>query len=83
VISGCAKNDAKGLTCKRILEFARRIGVRTVAEGVENRPDLLAVRELGFDLLQGYLCGRPMDRMRFSSLIREQWCASRQFARAA
>jgi EAL domain-containing protein (putative c-di-GMP-specific phosphodiesterase class I) len=83
VISGCAQNEIKRSTCKRILEFARRIGVRTVAEGVEGRPDLLAVRELGFDLLQGYVCGRPLDRMQFSSLIREQWCASRQFARAA
>ena len=83
VISGCAKDEIKRTTCKRIVQYARRIGVRTVAEGVETRADLLAVRELGFDLLQGYLCGRPMDRMRFSSLIREQWCASRQFARAA
>jgi EAL domain-containing protein (putative c-di-GMP-specific phosphodiesterase class I) len=83
VISGCGKYEAKRSTCKRIVEFARRIGVRTVAEGVETRPDLLAVRELGFDLLQGYLCGRPMHRMQFSSLIREQWCTSRQFARAA
>jgi EAL domain-containing protein (putative c-di-GMP-specific phosphodiesterase class I) len=83
VVAGCAKNEKKRAVCNRIIEYARRIGVRTVAEGVETKPDLLAVRELGFDLVQGYLCGRPMERMRFSSLLRKRWCASRQYARVA
>ena len=83
VVAGCAKSQAKQSVCRRIVEFARRIEVRTVAEGVETRADLLAAREIGFDLVQGYLCGKPLDRKQFGSLLREPWCAIPQYARAA
>jgi EAL domain-containing protein (putative c-di-GMP-specific phosphodiesterase class I) len=38
-----------------LLTFARRTGKQVVAEGVETARDLVAVRELGFDLAQGDL----------------------------
>jgi EAL domain-containing protein (putative c-di-GMP-specific phosphodiesterase class I) len=83
LLAGCAKNLVKQSVCKRIVEFAHVIDVRTVAEGVESRPDLLAARELGFDLVQGYICGRPVNRKHFISLLTESWCAVPQYARAA
>lgn len=39
--------------------FTRRIGGRLVAEGVENRAELLEIVSLGVDIGQGYLLGRP------------------------
>jgi diguanylate cyclase (GGDEF)-like protein len=36
------------------------LGLQTVAEGVETEGQLSAVQELGADLVQGYLLGRPM-----------------------
>ena len=41
-------------------ELADRYGARTVAEGVETVADFLAVREMGFDLAQGFLFAKPM-----------------------
>jgi EAL domain-containing protein (putative c-di-GMP-specific phosphodiesterase class I) len=83
LVAGCAKNLVKQSVCRRINEFAHSIEVRTVAEGIETRPDLLAAREIGFDMVQGYICGRPVGRNQFASLLRERWCAVPQYANAA
>ena len=37
-----------------------------VAEGIESRADLVAAIELGFDLVQGYLFGKPMPLKKFA-----------------
>lgn len=42
-----------------MVEACRDVGIRLVAEGVENERELLALRELGCDLLQGYHFARP------------------------
>jgi EAL domain-containing protein (putative c-di-GMP-specific phosphodiesterase class I) len=42
------------------LEIARRMGMTSVAEGVETEDDWRLVRELGCDRAQGYFIGRPM-----------------------
>jgi EAL domain-containing protein (putative c-di-GMP-specific phosphodiesterase class I) len=54
VISGCAQDRLKRALCGTILDIARRLGARTVAEGVETPADLIAAREIGFDLVQGF-----------------------------
>jgi len=42
------------------LEIARRMGMTSVAEGVETEDDWRLVRELGCDRAQGYFIGRPL-----------------------
>jgi UDP-glucose 4-epimerase len=43
-----------------IVAFAKTLGVRTVAEGVETPYQLSHVRNTGCDLAQGFLIGRPV-----------------------
>jgi EAL domain-containing protein (putative c-di-GMP-specific phosphodiesterase class I) len=57
--------------CRQILELAENYGARTVAEGVETRADFLTVRELGFDMVQGFLLGKPMTMRRFAQMMRQ------------
>ncbi|MDP3223016.1 MAG: EAL domain-containing response regulator [Rubrivivax sp.] len=40
--------------------MAQRLGLQTVAEGVETEDDWALLRELGCDIAQGYFIGRPM-----------------------
>jgi EAL domain-containing protein (putative c-di-GMP-specific phosphodiesterase class I) len=40
--------------------MARQLGMRSVAEGVEDLDDWTLLREVGCDLAQGYFVGRPM-----------------------
>ncbi|EJW09809.1 response regulator receiverprotein [Rhodovulum sp. PH10] len=65
VASGCAVDPEKRAVCSGIVELAARHGVPTVAEGIESAEDFYATRELGFDLLQGFVCARPMEPRKF------------------
>lgn len=65
-IEGCAHDRLKQTVCRRILELSDELGTRTVAEGAETRDDFLAVREMGFDVAQGYYFGKPMERKKFA-----------------
>ncbi len=59
IIRGAADDDAKQALVEAFVSFARRIGARLVAEGIETRRDLAAIRRLGVEYGQGYLLGRP------------------------
>lgn len=61
LVSGVGNKDAeaKKALVEACVSFSRRIGARTVAEGIENRKDLLALQDREVDFGQGYLLGRP------------------------
>jgi EAL domain-containing protein (putative c-di-GMP-specific phosphodiesterase class I) len=65
-IAGCADNQFKQSVCRQILDLADDFGARTVADGVETRADFVAVREMGFDLAQGFLFAKPMTAQKFA-----------------
>lgn len=71
-VSGCADDCLKRVMCRQIRELADNYGARTVAEGVETWADFLTVRELGFDLVQGFLLGKPMTMRRFARAMMRQ-----------
>ena len=50
--------DAKKALVEAFVSFSRRIGAKTVAEGIENRRDLRALQDREVDFGQGYLLGR-------------------------
>ena len=64
-IIGCANDRLKQTDCRQIFELADGFGARTVAEGVETRADYLTVREMGFDVVQGFLFAKPMTANNF------------------
>jgi EAL domain-containing protein (putative c-di-GMP-specific phosphodiesterase class I)/CheY-like chemotaxis protein len=65
-ITGCANDRLKQTVCRRIVELGKERGARVVAVGVETRDDFVAVGEMGFDLVQGYLFGKPMGIKKFA-----------------
>jgi EAL domain-containing protein (putative c-di-GMP-specific phosphodiesterase class I) len=65
-ITGCADDRLKRAVCRQILDVAEGYGARSVAEGVETRADFLAVRDMGFDLAQGFLFAKPMAAKKFA-----------------
>ena len=44
---------------KHILEYCAGEGMRVVCEGIETQEELRVVRDLGVELVQGYLLARP------------------------
>jgi EAL domain-containing protein (putative c-di-GMP-specific phosphodiesterase class I) len=65
-VTDCADNRLKRSVCGRIVDLANSYGARTVAKGVESRTDFLAALEMGFDLAQGYLFGKPAGVKKFA-----------------
>jgi diguanylate cyclase (GGDEF)-like protein len=55
------RNDADQLTVKAIVEIARGLGKRTIAEFVQDDETTRMLREYGVDMAQGYHLGRPVD----------------------
>ncbi len=55
-----------------IMEIARFLGLRVVAEGVETKEQLERLRELGCDYVQGYYFARPMPCGEFEKLVKNQ-----------
>ncbi len=51
-------------------ELAHRLGLVTVAEGVEDESIRLLMVEIGFDLLQGFHLAKPLPESEFLELVR-------------
>jgi EAL domain-containing protein (putative c-di-GMP-specific phosphodiesterase class I)/FixJ family two-component response regulator len=57
---------------RSIVELGRSLGIKVVAEGVENAETLEYLKQIECDLAQGYFVGRPMNGDAL-----EQWIARR------
>lgn len=56
------------------LRTAKNLGIKTVAEGVENEADWSFLGDSGCDAAQGYFIGRPMRALELAAW-RDQWAA--------
>lgn len=54
------RNDADQLTVKAIVEIARGLGKKTIAEYVEEPATVGMLKELGVDMAQGFHLGKPI-----------------------
>ena len=52
-----------------IILLAHSLGMKVVAEGVETRPQLDLLRELGCEFAQGYLFSKPVDQAEIEKLL--------------
>jgi diguanylate cyclase (GGDEF)-like protein len=56
-------DERNQIIVRSTIELARNLGLRTVAEGIENDYTLGQVRELGCELGQGFFISRPMPAL--------------------
>jgi diguanylate cyclase len=59
------ENDA--VIVRSIIDLARNLGLRVVAEGVETAPTWDALRDMGCDIGQGYVISRPLPADQLSA----------------
>jgi EAL domain-containing protein (putative c-di-GMP-specific phosphodiesterase class I)/GGDEF domain-containing protein len=62
----------KRAICQAIVTVAHELGMQVVAEGVETAGQASHLREMGCDLLQGYLFAKPMPAVALLAWMREQ-----------
>lgn len=71
LISYCDQSEDKQRILRDIVCRAGEIGAKVVGEGIERREEFLLCRDIGMDLAQGYLFGKPEDKppARFGFII--------------
>lgn len=68
------KNPQSSELVAALIAFSKRLGLRTVAEGVENAEQLNFLRENHCDSVQGFIFGQPMDKASLMDfLARQAW----------
>jgi diguanylate cyclase (GGDEF)-like protein len=69
-VTGMLGNVRSMQLVKAMIEFAHHIGLRVVAEGVEDRSTLQRLAEMECDHAQGYFIGRPKPAAEFLDTFR-------------
>jgi diguanylate cyclase (GGDEF)-like protein len=69
-ISGLGRSREDTTIVKTVIDLAHALGLEAVAEGVETQEQLTALRAMGCDLGQGYLCSGPVAAPDIAGLVR-------------
>lgn len=64
-VTGCVTNHTTRAIVQSSVAMARRLGIKSVAEGVETLADWDALKAAGCDMAQGYFIAKPMDARAF------------------
>jgi EAL domain-containing protein (putative c-di-GMP-specific phosphodiesterase class I) len=64
-IRSAATQQAARIILKSSIDMAKKLGVVTVAEGIETEQDWDLLLELGCDMAQGYLIAKPIESREF------------------
>jgi EAL domain-containing protein (putative c-di-GMP-specific phosphodiesterase class I) len=59
-VSGANHDDSKRAILESSIELAKKMDIKTVAEGIETEEDWELVKSLGCNLGQGYFIAKPM-----------------------
>jgi EAL domain-containing protein (putative c-di-GMP-specific phosphodiesterase class I) len=64
-VTGCAANASSRAIVESSVEMARRLEIKSVAEGVETQADWDVLQAAGCDVAQGYFIAKPMQESSF------------------
>jgi diguanylate cyclase (GGDEF)-like protein len=69
-VAGLGHDDTLTLLTRTVVQIGRELGLRVIAEGIEQPRQLSALREMGCNYGQGFLIARPMAAPDVEALIR-------------
>src|SRR5580693_404735 len=69
-VAGLGHDDTLTLLTRTVVQVGRDLGLRVIAEGIEQPRQLSALREMGCGYGQGFLVARPMAAPGVEALIR-------------
>ena len=67
-IQGLTEDEFSGAFVKMVGELAKTIGVAVCVEGVEQRKQLEALKDMNVEMIQGYYYGKPMPVAEFEKI---------------
>ena len=69
-VRGLASSNEDAAIIRAIIDLGHGVGLRIVAEGVEDEAQLRRLSEMGCDYAQGYLISRPQPAAELDALLR-------------
>lgn len=66
------KSETAVQMVKLILDLAKEMKIPVIAEGVEDKIELMMLREMGCDIVQGYYFSRPLPTSEFEDLLNRE-----------
>ena len=58
------------IVMESIIQMVHKLGYESIAEGIESNDQVDYLKEIGCDVIQGYLLGKPLDSDEIEELIR-------------
>jgi diguanylate cyclase (GGDEF)-like protein len=74
-VDGLNDDPADRAVVRAVVDIAHTLGLRVVAEGVEQEAQMAILRALGVDEVQGYLHARPMPALDAAAWLRQKEAA--------
>lgn len=65
------ESEKSSIIVQQVVEMARRIQIKTLCEGVETMKQAEFLKEIGCNMVQGYLYSRPVPLDKFEALLDE------------
>ena len=72
----CDHYNSSIVFVEAIIQLAKNLGMRVVAEGIENEEQLHKLNEMGCDIGQGYLFSKPMPHDEVVKLLESNQCVA-------
>lgn len=63
-------DHATKIVMESIIQMVHRLGYESIAEGIESYDQVEYLQEIGCDVIQGYLLGKPLDSDEIEELIK-------------
>ena len=67
----CINNKTANITGS-VVDMVKKLDLETVAEGVEHKEQLDCLKDMGCDLIQGFLLSKPVKKSEFEKIIIRQ-----------
>ncbi len=75
-VSNLVTDQRNAIMVRSTIALAHELGMRVVAEGIEDRESLARLAEMGCDIAQGWHVGRPMPAERLDSFLLDRSLAA-------
>jgi predicted signal transduction protein with EAL and GGDEF domain len=75
-VSRMAEGSSETIIVNSTIDLAHHLGMRAVAEGVEDETLLIELESLGCDAAQGYAIGRPLDGVKATRWLKARAAAA-------
>ena len=63
-------DKATKIVMESIIQMVHRLGYESIAEGIETQDQVEYLQQIGCDVIQGYLLGKPLDSIEIEELIK-------------